>query len=163
MQTSLEVKGVMAWLVVGILGAIAPLEGCTSTRDPGDAGIGGSGGVAAEGGVDTIDAGSDAPGEGHDSTHPGASFSCTAQTAATSATCTVGQSYCVITTGGAGGAGGSQIGPYTTAFCAMIPEGTACAANPTCACVCALRGCGSGGCTCRRDTDGLVELSCMSV
>jgi hypothetical protein len=80
----------------------------------------------------------------------GKSYSCSA-----TATCVVGQSYCSISIGGAGGAGGSGT-LYTGASCVAIPQGTSCAANPTCDCVC------HGGCeppNMCSDADNLVVVT----
>src|SRR5207244_545233 len=103
-------------LVVAVLAVMLPLESCGS--------------ISNNGGLDGGDS------DGRSAPNLGASYTCSA-----TATCIVGQSYCDVTVGGAAGAPGSNTGYYTTGFCRAIPQGTACAANPTCACVCAARGC----------------------
>jgi hypothetical protein len=164
MKTGCRAMGMTAWLGVALLGVAVLLQGCSTTAagnegrsDAGKGGPGGSGGVASDGRLGTPDVGGDGASEEHSASNLGASYSCG------SSTCVVGQSYCLTTTGGAGGSGGGPT-PYTTSGCAIISQGTTCAANPNCQCLCALRGgCGGVlGCTCY-ENGGLVVVACFSV
>ena len=135
MQTCVRGRSLLGGLAVVILAVLLPLEGCSNTSN--------------SSGLDGGDS------DGGSAPNLGASYSCSATS--TSATCVVGQSYCEVSKGGAGGTPGSNTGLYTTAICRTIPQGTVCAANPTCACVCAAVFCYSSDmCS---DTDGFVTLT----
>ena len=129
MRTRASGRGLWASLLVAVLGVVVSLEGCGSTSYETTS--------DAEGGASERPSAPDL----------GASTPCPGTT-----DCVVGQSYCELHRGGAGGADGGLQAP-SSAFCRMIPQGTACAANPTCA------NCASG-CMCS-DAGGVVTVMCL--
>jgi hypothetical protein len=151
MQTHFKASGFAAWLAIAVLGAMPSQPGCSS-----------------QGGAEVTDAGDDGASEQASSTKLGTSYACPAQNAPSTVTCVVGKSYCEFYTGGGqGGAPGSDGGPggasgslpAAPGSCVAIPQGTSCAAHPSCACLCPGSNCGI--CTCR-DNNGLVEFTCLA-
>ena len=140
---------------VALLPAFAAgLQACSSTNGKA------SDGSFQNGGAGGSDAGADAV------QNLGASYPCVVADAG-GPTCVVGQSYCKVFDGlaGASGSGGPSFSSVPS--CETIPPGSACAGNPTCACLCvAYGGCNHPpsviNCTCT-DGSGFARIECSQI